>query len=48
MYCIAPKDVLLFLLSKLHVDQHIEVELQMDELDLTTTESKATGQEKAD
>ena len=30
------------LLSKLHSDQHIEVELQMDELDLTAAESKAT------
>ena len=29
------------LLSKLHSDQHIEVELKMDELDLTTAESKA-------
>ncbi|MCI9539425.1 MAG: 23S rRNA (uracil(1939)-C(5))-methyltransferase RlmD [Eubacterium sp.] len=28
------------LLSKLHADQHIEVELQMDELDLTAAESK--------
>lgn len=30
------------LLSKLHSDHHIEVELEMDELDLTATESKAT------
>jgi 23S rRNA (uracil-5-)-methyltransferase RumA len=30
------------LLSKLNVDQHIEVELDMDELDLTASESKAT------
>ena len=30
------------LLSKLHSDQHIEVELKMDELDLTAAESKAT------
>ncbi len=33
------------LLSKLHSDQHIEVELKMDELDLTTAESKATYEE---
>ncbi len=33
------------LLSKLHADQHIEVELQMDELDLTAAESKATYEE---
>lgn len=30
------------LLSKLHSDQHIGVELKMDELDLTAAESKAT------
>ena len=33
------------LLSKLHSDQHIEVELKMDELDLTAAESKATYEE---
>ena len=33
------------LLSKLHSDQHIEVEVKMDELDLTTAESKATYEE---
>ena len=33
------------LLSKLHANQHIEVELQMDELDLTAAESKATYEE---
>ena len=33
------------LLSKLHADQHIEVELEMDELDLTAAESKATYEE---
>lgn len=32
-------------MSKLHADQHIEVELQMDELDLTAAESKATYEE---
>lgn len=29
------------LLSKLHTNKHIEVELQMDEIDLTAAESKA-------
>ena len=28
-------------MSKLHSDQHIEVELKMDELDLTAAESEA-------
>ncbi len=36
------------LLSKLHVYQHIEVELQMDELNLTAVESKATYEEIKD
>ena len=36
------------LLSKLHSDQHVEVELQMDELDLTAAESKATYEEIKD
>ena len=36
------------LLSKLHSDQHIEVELRMDELDLTAAESKATYEEIKD
>ena len=36
------------LLSKLHTKQHIEVELQMDELDLTSAESKATYEEIKD
>lgn len=36
------------LLSKLHSDKHIEVELNMDELDLTATESKATYEEIKD
>ena len=36
------------LLSKLHANQHIEVELQMDELDLTAAESKATYEEIKD
>ncbi len=36
------------LLSKLHSDQHIEVELQMDELDLTAAESRATYEEIKD
>ena len=33
------------LLSKLKTDKHIDVELEMDELDLTTAESKATYEE---
>ena len=33
------------LLSKLKVDHHIEVNLNMDELDLTSAESKATYDE---
>lgn len=36
------------LLSELHSDQHIEVELKMDELDLTAAESKATYEEIKD
>ncbi len=36
------------LLSKLHSDQHIEVELKMDELDLTAAKSKATYEEIKD
>lgn len=36
------------LLSKLNVEHHIEVELTMDELDLTAAESKATYQEIKD
>ncbi len=36
------------LLSKLHSDQHLAVELQMDELDLTAAESKATYEEIKD
>ncbi len=30
------------LLSKLNVDKHIDVEIKLDELDLTSAESKAT------
>lgn len=33
------------LLSKLNTKQHIEVELNLDELDLTSAESKATYEE---
>lgn len=33
------------LLSKLNAKQHIEVEVKMDELDLTAAESKATYEE---
>ena len=36
------------LLSKLHADQHIEIELHMDELDLTAAESKAIYEEIKD
>ena len=36
------------LLSKLKTDKHIDVELEMDELDLTTAESKATYEEIKD
>lgn len=32
-------------MSKLNVDNHIEVEIKMDELDLTAAESKATYEE---
>jgi 23S rRNA (uracil1939-C5)-methyltransferase len=32
-------------LSKLNVDHHIEVEIKMDELDLTVAEKKATYEE---
>lgn len=35
-------------MSKLHADQHIEVELQKDELDLTAAESKVTYEEIKD
>ena len=36
------------LLSKLKSDKHIDVELEMDELDLTAAESKATYEEIKD
>ena len=36
------------LLSKLHSKHHIEIELKMDELDLTAAETKATYQEIKD
>ena len=36
------------LLSKLKTDKHIDVELDIDELDLTTAESKATYEEIKD
>ena len=36
------------LLSKLNTKQHIDVELNLDELDLTDTEKKATYQEIKD
>ena len=45
MFGLREYDETVCLLSKLHADQHIEVELQMDELDLTAAESKATYEE---
>ena len=36
------------LLSKLHVDRHIEVDVSMDEPDVTAAESKATYKEIQD
>lgn len=36
------------MLSKLHAKQHIEIDLSMDELDLTAAEKKATYQEIKD
>ena len=41
-------DKMVFLLPKLHADQHIEVELKMDELDLTAAKSKASYEEIKD
>ena len=38
----------LCLLSKLHADQHIEVELQIDVLDLTAAKSKVVYEEIKD
>lgn len=35
-------------MSKLHAKQHIEIDLSMDELDLTAAESKATYNEIRD
>ena len=35
-------DEMVALLSKLNVDKHIDVEIKLDELDLTSAESKAT------
>lgn len=39
---------MIVLLSKLHSDQHIEIELKMDELDLIVAESKAAYEEIKD
>ena len=36
------KDETVALLSKLDVDKHINIEIELDELDLTSAESKAT------
>lgn len=38
----ANSDETVALLSKLNVDKHIDVEIKLDELDLTSAESKAT------
>ena len=43
--CYAESDETVVLLSKLNTKQHIEVELNLDELDLTAAESKATYEE---
>ena len=46
IYAIVPRHVeTVVLLSKLKVNHHIEIELKMDELDLTSAESKATYDE---
>ena len=44
----ASNDECVILLSKLHSKHHIEIELKMDELDLTAAETKATYQEIKD
>ncbi len=46
IHAIVPRHVeTVVLLSKLNAKQHIEVELNLDELDLTSAESKATYDE---
>lgn len=45
MFAATPHVETVCLLSKLNVDHHIEVEIKMDELDLTAAESKATYEE---
>lgn len=45
MFLSAKRVETVVLLSKLKVDHHIEIELKMDELDLTAAESKATYDE---
>lgn len=44
-YQVSPHVETVCLLSKLNAKQHIEVEIKMDELDLTSAESKATYDE---
>ena len=49
VYIVAPTHVeTVVLLSKLKTDKHINVELEMDELDLMAAESKATYEEVKD
>jgi 23S rRNA (uracil1939-C5)-methyltransferase len=48
MFPMTEKAETVCLLSKLHANQHIEIDLKMDELDLTAAESKATYQEIKD
>ena len=42
MFCMSSEVETVALLSKLDVDKHIDVEIKLDELDLTSAESKAT------
>ena len=42
MFANTPHVETVALLSKLNVDKHIDVEIKLDELDLTSAESKAT------
>ena len=36
------KDETVALLSKLDIDKHIDIQIELDEIDLTSAESKAT------
>jgi hypothetical protein len=42
MFAYTPHVETVALLSKLDVDKHISVEIELDEMDLTSAESKAT------